>query len=265
MNQNWITFDQPKVKKQQVGKIDKDWIRRSPQCADKPEPMQAVPSFVPPTTRLIIGDALVVLSLCDRTTVMVQPWAEAGFECICVDRQHPDGEHRQGNITLIGADIRTWQPPPLHYAIVFAAPPCTNLAVSGARWFRSKGLRGLREGIELVEVCEGICDLIQAPWMIENPVSTLASYWRDPDYIFHPREFGGWPGGVDDGYTKKTCLWVGNGFQFPERKRIPVDKPNHIHHMPPSPQRSDLRSATPRGFARAIFEANVRHLRKLAA
>jgi hypothetical protein len=49
-----------------------------------------------------------VLGLFDRSTNMVQPWGSAGFECICVDLQHEPGEHRDGNIVRIGADIRTW-------------------------------------------------------------------------------------------------------------------------------------------------------------
>ena len=199
----------------------------------------------------------VVLSLCDRTGNIVQPWAEAGFECICVDSQHPEGEHRKGHITFVGADLREWLPPPRQYAIVFAAPPCTNLAVAGASWFRSKGVGGLAEGIELVEICRRICEWTQAPWMIENPISTLSSYWRKPDFIFHPLEFGGYVGGENDGYTKKTCLWTGCGFQIPEKRPIPMSRPNYIHHMPPSPQRGDLRSVTPPGFSQAVFEANV--------
>jgi hypothetical protein len=48
--------------------------------------------------------------------------------------------------------------PPRRYAIVFAAPPCTNLAVSGARWFKEKGVGGLTEAIEIVEACRRICE-----------------------------------------------------------------------------------------------------------
>ena len=199
----------------------------------------------------------VVLSLCDRTGNMVRPWAEAGYECICVDQQHPKGEHRRGLVTFVGEDIRQWLPPPRDYKIVFAAPPCTNLAVSGAAWHREKGIGGLMDGVELVEAARRICEWSQAPWMIENPVSTLASYWRKPDYTFHPFEFGGYDGGENDGYTKKTCLWTGRGFRFPEKRPIPLTRPNFIHHMPPSAQRGDLRSVTPPGFSRAAFEANV--------
>jgi len=100
----------------------------------------------------------VVLSLCDYTGNMVKPWAKAGYECICVDVRHPAGEHTSDGITWVGADIRYWLPPKKDYAIVFAFPPCTNLAVSGARWFKDKGLRGLIEGLELVERCRAICE-----------------------------------------------------------------------------------------------------------
>lgn len=216
-----------------------------------------IPQWARNTVALLNASRGAVLSLCDRTGNMVQPWAEAGFECFCVDSQHPEGEHRQGSVTYIGADLREWLPPPRRYAIVFAAPPCTNLAVSGARWFRTKGIVGLTEGLELIDACRRICDWSRAPWMIENPVSTLASYWRKPDFSFHPHEFGGWAGGEGDSYSKRTWLWVGSGFRLPQKRSVPEFSPFYIHHMPPSKERGDLRSVTPPGFARAVFEANV--------
>lgn len=196
-----------------------------------------------------------VLSLCDRTGVMVRPWAAAGFECICVDIRH-DGVRRDGNITYIGADLREWLPPPRRYAIVFAFPPCTDLAVSGARWFRGKGMGGLSDAIDLVEACRRICEWSEAPWMIENPVGTLSSYWRRPDYTFDPCDYGGWLEPPGNAWTKKTCLWTGGGFIMPARKRVePVDV-DYIHNMPPSEDRGDRRSVTPEGFALAVMRAN---------
>ena len=197
-----------------------------------------------------------VLSLCDRTGNMVKPWADAGFECFCIDIRHRSGENREGNITFVGADLREWLPPPRRYTIVFAFPACTALAVSGARWFREKGVGGLTGALELVEACRRICEWSKASWMIENPVSTLASYWRAPDFTFHPHEFGGWPGGERDDYGKRTCLWTGGGFRFPQKRPVPEFRPLYIHNMPPSENRGDLRSITPPGFARAVFEAN---------
>lgn len=206
---------------------------------------------------MMIGSCGTVLSLCDRTGHMVRPWEEAGFECICVDIQHDDDIVKDG-IRWIGADLQTWLPPPRRYAIVFAFPPCTNLAVSGARWFQDKGMGGLMEGIELVEAARRICEWAQAPWMLENPVSTLSSYWRKPDFTFNPCDYGGWLDPPGDRYTKKTCLWTGGGFRMPEKRPVHPEEGSKIHLMPPSEDRGDKRSGTPEGFARAVFAANTK-------
>lgn len=196
----------------------------------------------------------IVLSLCDRSGVMVQPWADAGFECWTVDVQAGTGSHPNRHQVI--ADVGRWLPPLRSYVIVFAFPPCTNLAVSGARWFQEKGLRGLIDGLELVEACRRVCDWTGAPWMLENPVGTMSTYWRKPDYTFQPWQYG-------DLYTKKTCLWTGNGFVMPDAQNIvaPDGTKPLIHHMPPSADRGDKRSITPEGFARAVFQANEPHIR----
>tara|TARA_R110001583_G_scaffold134809_6_gene286542 strand:- start:2522 stop:3115 length:594 start_codon:yes stop_codon:yes gene_type:complete len=164
-----------------------------------------------------------------------------------------------GSITYRWSDVRSvtpsdigilgdddWKP-----SIVFAAPPCTNLAVSGARDFSKKGMQGLIDGLILVEACRRLCDWFGVPWMLENPVSRLSSCWRKPDYIFQPWEFG-------DNYTKKTCLWTGGGFVMPSPRVLdePPDVENSIHEMSPGPDRADRRSITPQGFALAVMEAN---------
>lgn len=216
-----------------------------------------IPNWARNVGKLLNANKGSVLSLCDRTGNMVRPWADAGFECFCVDIEHKAGEETRDGITWIGTNVRDWLPPPRRYAIVFAAPPCTHLAVSGARWFREKGMGGLGEAIEIVEACRRICEWSRAPWLIENPVSTLGSYWRKPDFSFHPHEFGGFSGGHRDDYKKRTCLWTGGGFRFPEKREIPAFRPLFIHNMPPSEERGSARSVTPPGFARAVFEANV--------
>lgn len=207
---------------------------------------------------MTVSSQPVMLSLCDVTTTTCQPWADAGYLCYAVDILHPEGEEREGNIVRVGADIMTWLPPREDIQFVAAFPPCTNLAVSGARWFKSKGLTSLADGLRLVERCKQIAEWSQAPWFIENPVSTISSYWRKPDYTFQPYEYGQYEGGSGDGYTKKTCLWTGGGFVMPERRPIDLDPDTHdrIHMAPPSSERATFRSATPMGFARAVFEAN---------
>lgn len=206
----------------------------------------------------LIPEGPVMLSLFDKTTTMCQPWAEAGYACVAVDIQHPSGVNVEDNIWTVGADLRTFLPPLADYVFVAAFPPCTNLAISGARWFKDKGLRGLIDGLELVERAVEICEWTGAPWMVENPVSTISSYWRKPDYMFDPYEYGGYDGGQGDGYTKRTCLWTGGGFRMPERRPVELaEDANRIHTAPPTADRGDVRSMTPTGFARAVFEANV--------
>jgi hypothetical protein len=195
-----------------------------------------------------------VLSLCDRTGNMVRPWAEAGYPCMTVDLQH--SEEKIPNVTRIQNDVRHFLPPRTAYAVVFAFAPCTNLAVSGARWFKEKGLHGLTEALEIAEACVRICEWSGARWMFENPVSTLASYWRKPDHRFNPCDYGGYLMPSGDAYTKKTCLWTGGGFVIPEKRPVAPADGSKMHRLAPSPDRADKRSVTPMGFARAVFEAN---------
>jgi hypothetical protein len=201
-----------------------------------------------------------VISLCDRTGNMVRPWVAAGVRAITVDLQPATWTHPLR--THIQADVRALKPMPA--SIVFAFPPCTDLAISGARWFKDKGLRSVIGALELVEACREICEGSEAPWMIENPVGTLATWWRKSDYQFHPVHYAGYaPVPENDQYTKKTCLWVGNGFVMPDRKPGEPTLGSMMHRLPPSEDRADLRSATPFGFAYAVFQANKRVVRSI--
>lgn len=200
-----------------------------------------------------------VISLCDFTGNAVRPWAEAGYRCWIVDIKHKEGiNKKENNIYAIGMDITKFEPPEdRNIAFVFAFPPCTHMAVSGARWFKGKGLDALADSIRIVAACARICEQVKSSYLIENPVSTLATYWRKPDYIFDPCDYSGYlVNTVDEAYTKKTCLWVGNGFVMPPKKRVKPVYGSMIHTLPPTEDREEIRSATPQGFSKAIFEAN---------
>lgn len=212
-----------------------------------------------------------ILSLCDLSGVMVEPWLAAGYDATIVDLQHPTGvtEYRPndgwGLLAKVGADVRMWPKSTNHrhgeiitagYHMVFAFPPCTDLAISGARWYRDKGLRALIDALELVEACRLVCEASGAPYMIENPVGQLSTYWRKPDHAFDPLDFGAYVLAGEQ-YTKRTHLWTGGGFVMPAKRPLPEsDEPNPIHFAPPGPERANFRSLTPRGFAQAVFEAN---------
>lgn len=214
----------------------------------------------------MMGGRAAALFLFDLTGTMAEPWAEAGYDCYCVDQQHPAGAQRDGNIIRVGADIHRWMPP-LGQPIAFVAafPPCTHLAVSGARWFKGKGLYALADSIALFARAAEICEATGAPYLIENPVSTISSYWRKPDHTFHPHFFTRYE--PADNYTKKTCLWTGGGFVMPHRYEADdLGTPdNRIHFASPGDDRANFRSATPRGFARAVFNANAPASRRCAA
>lgn len=164
-----------------------------------------------------------VISLFDLTGKMVEPWLEAGFECWIVDTQHPvayesGGVTSEGRLHKVHADLsRPWLCPVERRRIAFvsAFPPCTHLAVSGARWFKGKGLRRLASSIEMFATAAEFAEWSGAPYLIENPVSNIASHWRKPDHTFSPHHFTGYR--PEDNYTKKTCLWTGGALRCLQR------------------------------------------------
>ena len=193
----------------------------------------------------------------EATGIMARPWVEAGFNALCVDLTCQPGE-RDG-VLYVQADMREWIPPRhvIEDGIAFFAgfPPCDHLAVSGARWFKGKGLGALALSVSLFERAAFWAEWFGAPYLIENPVSTISTYWRKPDHTFHPWQYSGYE--EADTYTKKTCLWTGNGFVMPEPFHDDdVEPDDRIFRAPPSEHRSAFRSATPLGFARATFLAN---------
>lgn len=208
-----------------------------------------------------------VISLCDETGNMVKPWADVGYECWCYDIEHSIRvPRRDGNINYVWGDARTVRRPPGDIVAVFAFPPCTHVAVSGARDFALKGGQMLRDALEIFEACRQVCEWSGAPYCIENPVGVLSSipHVGKPDHYFHPWEYAGYC--ETDNYTKKTGLWTGNGFVMPPANPLDgaSEPDNRIHFASPGDDRAAFRSATPMGFARAVFLANAPHFGAMA-
>jgi len=76
--------------------------------------------------------------------------------------------------------------------VLFAFPPCTDVAVSGARWFRDKGIGSVIRSLQLFEAAVRLAEWTAAPYLIENPVSTVSTSWRKPDFTFNPCDYGGY-------------------------------------------------------------------------
>lgn len=211
--------------------------------------------------------------LFDVSGIMAKPWLDAGYECYIVDIQHPvayatGGITTDGRLHKVHADLsHPWLPPVDRDRIAFVAafPPCDHLAVSGSRWFKGKGLRRLASSVAMFATAAEFCEWSGAPYVVENPVSTISTHWRKPDYRFHPHYFTGYNEG--DNYTKNTSLWVGGGFVMPEIFKADglCEPDDRIHKCPPGPDRHNIRSATPLGFSRAVFASNGKQLNREAA
>lgn len=182
------------------------------------------------------GEGRVILDLCGGTGAWSRPYADAGYDVRVV--------------TLPEQDVRDYRyAGKVHGVLV--APPCTEYAVSGARWWAGKAPELLAGANEIVHTCLSIIRETRPEWWaLENPVGRLArcvpelGRWR---YTFQPWEYG-------DPEVKRTCMW-GDHVQ-PVRTPVFGDYAARVHRMAPSPERATLRSITPLGFARAFFAAN---------
>jgi site-specific DNA-cytosine methylase len=128
--------------------------------------------------------------------------------------------------------------------LIIAHPPCTHLAVSGARHFAEKKADGRQD--EALDFVRMILAANSEKIALENPISIISSQIRKPDQIIQPWQFG-------HGETKATCLWLKN---LP--KLVPTDivegREARVHRMAPSPDRWKERSRTLPGIAAAMAE-----------
>lgn len=174
-----------------------------------------------------------VLVGCEYSGAVRDAFLAHGHDAISCDllpSERP-GPHFQG-------DVRELLCEPFDLAVFH--PPCTHLAVSGARWFKDKQA-------EQAEALDFVRTLLDAPIpmiALENPVSIISSRIRKPDQVIQPWMFG-------HGETKATCLWLKN---LP--KLVPTNivagREARVHRMPPGPDRWKERSRTFAGIAEAF-------------
>ena len=143
------------------------------------------------------------------------------------------GNHYQGDIKDILMD---------GYDLMIAHPPCTHLAVSGARWFKEKQ----KEQTEALNFFRILLDAPIPKIALENPISIISSRIRKPDQIIQPWQFG-------HGETKATCLWL-KGLPKLRPTNIVEGRESRIHKMAPSPDRWKERSRTYQGIADAMAD-----------
>lgn len=187
-----------------------------------------------------------VLIACEYSGVVRSAFAALGHTAVSCDLLPTDnrqGWHVQGDVLgLLGAG---WD-------LMIAHPPCTHLAVSGARHFAAKRADGRQQ-----EALDFVRNLMAAPIpriCIENPVSIISSHIRKPDQTIQPYEYGHME-------RKATCLWLkGLPRLTPthdlkaQTMDLPANVRDRVHHMPPSADRWKKRSTTYAGIAAAMAD-----------
>lgn len=175
-----------------------------------------------------------VLVACEFSGIVRNAFREQGhnaWSCDLLPAEDDSPYHIQGNVLEVLRD--SWD-------LMVAHPPCTHLAVSGARWFKEKA-QEQKEALEFVKV------LLDAPIekiALENPVSVISSKIHKPDQIIQPWMFG-------HGETKATCLWLKN-LPLLTPTNIVSGREQRIWKLPPSKDRWKERSRTFKGVAEAM-------------
>ncbi len=192
-----------------------------------------------------------VLVACEFSGIVRDAFIARGHDAWSCDllATEKEGSHIQGDVLKFIDDyeINKW-----HWDMLIAFPPCTHLAVSGARWFKGKE----KEQSEAIYFVLRLSKAHINKIVIENPIGILSTKWRKPDQIIHPWMFG-------HPETKATCLWLKN---LPLLKstnivaeKLPLFGENghreqRIWKEPPSPNRWKNRSRTYQGIAQAMAE-----------
>lgn len=189
-----------------------------------------------------------VLIACEFSGIVRDAFKERGHDawsCDLLETETP-GQHIKGNIMEVLYDLDDY------YDLMIAFPPCTHLAVSGAKWFKHKQ----EEQDEAIKFVYNLLNADVEKIALENPIGIISSRIRKPDQIIQPWQFG-------HGETKATCLWLKN---LPKLQHFAeVDLFNteithvkgrvaRVHKEPPGPNRWKNRSRTLTGIAKAMAE-----------
>lgn len=179
-----------------------------------------------------------VLVACEFSGAVRDAFRARGHEAWSCDLLPCEGS----NLHHINLDVRLVINERGPWDLMIAFPPCTHLAVSGARWFKEKRA-------EQAQAIEFVRTLMAAPIeriAVENPIGILSTAIRKPDQIVQPWQFG-------HGETKATCLWL-KGLPKLTPSNIVDGRVARVHLEPPGPDRWKNRSRTYQGIADAMAD-----------
>ena len=180
-----------------------------------------------------------VLIACEFSGVVKDAFRDRGHDAYSCDILPSEGKHWVKHYQEDVLNILDFG-----WDLMIAHPPCTHLSVSGARWFKEKQADGRQQAA--LAFVQKLMDAPIDKICIENPISIISSKIRKPDQIIQPWQYG-------HGETKATCLWL-KGLPLLTPTNIVEGREARIHKLPPSKNRSKLRSITYQGIAEAMAE-----------
>lgn len=189
-----------------------------------------------------------VLVACEESQAVCIEFRRLGIEAFSCDLMDCSGGHPRWHIKGDVARVLDDK-----WDMMVAFPPCTDLAVSGARWFKEKREDGRQQ--KSIDFFMLLANTGIKHWAIENPIGIMSSLYRKPDQIIQPWMFG-------HGETKATCLWL-CGLPGLTPTDIVKGREGRVWRMAPSPERAKLRSKTYPGIARAMAQQWTEYLMNL--
>ena len=180
-----------------------------------------------------------ILVACEESQAVTIELRRLGHEAYSCDIEPCSGGHPEWHLQVDALELLK-----MKWDMILAFPPCTHLAVSGARYFEQKRKDGRQQAAIdfFMRFANSDCPRIA----IENPVGIMSTVWKKPDQIIQPWQFG-------HGETKKTCLWL-KGLPPLIPTEIVEGREQRIWKMPPSEDRAKNRAKTFPGIARAMAE-----------
>ena len=180
-------------------------------------------------------DRMRVLVACEYSGIVRDAFISRGHDAMSCDLldSERDGQHYKGDVMDVLND--GWD-------MMVCHPPCTHLAVSGARHFEAKKSSGVQEAA--LDFVRMLLNAQISKIALENPVSIISTRIRRPDQIIQPWQFG-------HGETKATCLWLKGLPKLAPTQIVDGRKPR-VHYMPQGPYRWRERSRTYLGIADAM-------------
>lgn len=183
-----------------------------------------------------------ILVACEESQAVTIAFRNKGHETYSCDLLPCSGGHPEWHIQ---GDVFKYLT--IQWDMVIAFPPCTDLAVSGARWFKEKIADGRQQiSIDFFMFFVEWCGIHNTKLAIENPIGIMSTHYRKPDQIIQPWQFG-------HGETKATCLWL-KGLPLLKPSNIVEGREQRVWKMAPGPERAKLRSKTYSGIATAMAE-----------